>query len=70
MELINLTNPFIIYFIGGFLFNLAYDLIITYLGTEHEVNRFTMAERIFVLFIWPIPFIKMIFSILNSNKND
>ena len=70
MELINFTNPHIIYVICGVVFNLIYDLIISYLGVEHEVNRFTMAERIFILFIWPIPFIIMIFSILNSKKND
>lgn len=52
----------------GIVFNALFDLLITYLGDEHEDKRFTLFERIVAMLTWPIPLTKFIFGIINGLK--
>lgn len=64
-----IANIILTYIFLGIVFNALFDLLITYLGDEHEDKRFTVFERIVAMLTWPIPLTKFIFGIINGLKN-
>ncbi len=65
-----MISAIIWYVFIGVAFNFAWDLLTTRLQSNE--NRFTLLERIIVLFIWPIAiifFLLMFFKTIFSNKD-
>ena len=48
------------YFIIGLVVNLMYDLLVNTMDEEHQELRFTMAERLIIMFIWPYALFNLI----------
>jgi hypothetical protein len=65
---------FILYYIiCGVVFNFVFDLMVNWLASndpEHEGLRFTMSERLIIVFTWPIHFVRLLRGIIKTIINS
>jgi len=60
-------SSLIYYLVIGLVLNWAYDMLTDWSEAE---NRFTMIERLFVLFLWPIALALFIYHYLKQFSNN
>lgn len=63
-----MVNYVLTYLFIGVIFNLLFDLLVNWLGEEHEDSRFTMAEWLVATLTWPIALTRFIIAFFTNLK--
>jgi len=75
MGMINFSNPYVMYLIGGVVFNFIFDVLVSLLIGNDKENRvrFTMPQRLFAMIVWPLYTLGLIGGVIYhtfKNKTD